>query len=128
MATMTIPGSTRRQSFSRFFAEYGLVVMLALLLIIFTVLNPNFLTVANFTTLFEQNTVLFIISVGMTFAIISRNIDLSPGSLIALCGTITGIVFTNTGSIWLGILAGFVAAIVIEVFNAFLIAKVSINP
>jgi ribose/xylose/arabinose/galactoside ABC-type transport system permease subunit len=117
-----------RPALSAFLAEYGLLVMLVVLMGIFTALNPRFLTFANFTTVLEQNAALLVISVGMTFAIISRNIDLSPGSLIALCGTIIGLVFTSTGSIVLGILVGFVVAILIELFNGFLIARMKINP
>lgn len=125
MTALPLPRSRRLGSF---LAEYGLLVMLLVLAILFTTLNPRFLTLANITTLFEQNSALFVISVGTTFAIISQNIDLSPGSLIALCGTVLGLVFKATGSIWLAILAGFVAAIVIELFNGFLIARVKINP
>ncbi len=128
MTTQAFAPGHRRAAIGDLLAEYGLLLMLAVLMLIFAALNPRFLTVANFLTLIEQNSALFIISVGMTFAIISRNIDLAPGSLIALCGTIIGLVFTSTGSILLGLLAGFAAAIVIEVFNAFLIAKLGINP
>lgn len=117
-----------RNSISVLLAEYGLIVMLLIMMGIFTALNPQFLTFANFTTLLEQNAALFIIAVGMTFAIISQNIDLSPGSLIALSGTIIGITFAATGSILLGISAGFAAAILIELFDAFLIARIGINP
>ncbi len=117
-----------RSRSTHFLAEYGLLVMLVVLMAIFTALNPRFLTLANFTTVLEQNAALFVISVGTTFAIISRNIDLAPGSLIALCGTILGLVFRESGSIVLGILAGFAVAILVEVFNAFLIARVQINP
>ena len=108
--------------------EYGLLLMLLVLALIFTVLNPSFFTLTNFTTVLAQNAALLVISVGATFAIISRNIDLSPGSLIALCGTVIGLVFTQTGNIFLGLLAGLLAIVLIEVFNALLIARLGINP
>src|SRR5215470_10682187 len=106
--------------------EYGLLVMLLLLVIIFTALNPDFLTLANFTTVLAQNAALLVISVGATFAIISRNIDLSPGSLVALCGTIIGLEFTATENVYLGFLVGLVAIVLIEVLNALLIARLGI--
>lgn len=111
-----------------FVRENGLLVMLVVLIGIFAAANPRFLTVANFTTLLEQNAALFIVAVGMTFAIISTNIDLSPGSLIALSGVIIGLVFTATGSIALGILAGLAVAILVELFNGVLVARAGINP
>jgi len=108
--------------------EYVLLIMLLILIAVFTALNSHFLTLANFASLIDQNAALFVISVGMTFAIISQNIDLSPGSLIALCGTVVGLVFTTTGNIALGLVAGFVIAIVFELFDAALIAYLRINP
>ncbi len=108
--------------------EYILLIMLLILIAVFTALNAHFLTFANFASLLDQNAALFVISVGMTFAIISQNIDLSPGSLIALCGTVVGLVFSSSGSIALGLFAGFVVAIVLELFNATLIAYLRINP
>jgi ribose/xylose/arabinose/galactoside ABC-type transport system permease subunit len=126
--TKQVASASFRSRLGVFVAEYGLLVMLLLLVVIFTALNPNFLTVANFTTLLEQNAALFIIAVGMTFAIISRNIDLSPGSLIALSGTVIGLVFSTSGSIALGILVGVATAIGIQVVNGLLIARAGINP
>lgn len=117
-----------RSSLPYWLAEYGLLAALVLLMAVFSRLNSRFLTVANLTTLLNQNVPVMIISVGTTFAIISRNIDLAPGSLIALCGTVLGLIFAATGSILLGILAAFITAILIELFNGLLIARVGINP
>lgn len=128
-ATMDIKSQNNtRQNISHFIAEYGLLMMLVVLIVIFTGLNTRFLTLANLTTVLSQNAPMLIVSVGMTFAIISRNIDLSPGSVIALSGTIIGLVFTATGNIYLGILAGFSTAILVDLFNGWLVAQVGINP
>ena len=112
----------------RFVAEYGLLIALIALIILFTALNPRFLTLANITTMLEQNSALLIVAVGMTFAIISRNIDLAPASIIALSGVLIGLVFSSTGSILLGIFVGFAGAIAVELLNAVLIVRGGINP
>lgn len=130
MPTTTFTASSGRFRYllNRLRPEYILLAMLLILIAVFTALNPRFLTIANFASLLDQNAALFVISVGMTFAIISQNIDLSPGSLIALCDTIVGLVFTSTNNLALGLTAGIVAAIVLELFDAVLIAYVRINP
>ena len=76
----------------------------------------------------EQNAALAIVAVGITFSIISTQIDLSPGSVIALVGVITAIIFRDTGNIILAIVVGISAAIVIGIFNGALIAKLNLNP
>jgi ribose transport system permease protein len=110
------------------FADYGLVGALLLLILLFSALNPRFLTLANLTTLLEQNTALFIIAVGATFAILSQNIDLAPASVLALSGVILGLTFQATGNLWLALLAGLVAALAVELLNALLIVRGGINP
>ncbi len=120
--------SLTRQDAGRFLGDYGLLVILVLLVLIFNAANPTFLSVANITKMLEQNAPLFIVAVGMTFAIISRNIDLSPGSMIALVGVVMGMIFASTGSILLALLGGFAASILIYVVNGILIAKIGINP
>lgn len=127
-ATHTWNTNDRRISISRFIAEYGLLVMLLALATLFSLLNPNFLTLANITTLLQQNAALLIVAVGMTFAIISRNIDLAPASLIALSGTTMGLIFVGTGNIGLSIFVAFVTAIVVQLFNGWLITQLDINP
>lgn len=116
-----------RREVGRFLSEYGLLVMLLILMALFTFLNEHFLTLENLRTVLEQNAPLAIVAVGMTFAIISRNIDLAPGSLIALAGVIIAMVFTTTGSIALGILAGIATAIGVDLLNGFIVARVGIN-
>lgn len=108
--------------------EYGLLIALILMSLLFARLNPTFATLANVGTLLEQNAPLFIVSVGMTFAIISRNIDLSPASLIALSGVAVGLAFIATGNLALSLLVGVAVAILVEVINALLIVVWGINP
>ncbi len=112
----------------RFLAEYGLLVMLALLCVIFAIVNKDFLTLANFKALLEQNAALAIVAVGMTFALISRNIDLAPGSLIALSGVVIGLTYSATHNMALAIAAGLVAAILVDLFDGALIAVLGIDP
>lgn len=118
--------STRRR-LGAFLSEYGTLVMLLLLVALFAYLNPFFLTFENLRTVLEQNAALAIVAVGMTFAIISRNIDLAPGSIIALVGVIIALVYVNTGNIAVAIVAGIATAVVIDLFNGIIIAKLGIN-
>lgn len=120
--------AARQPRISAFVAEYGLLVALVVMCMVFAYLNPRFFTLANVTTLLKQNSPLLIVAVGMTFAIISRNIDLSPASVIALSGVALALAFQATGSILLAILVGFATAIAVELFNAFLIVRLDINP
>lgn len=109
-------------------AEYGLLAALIILIIIFSVANPRFLTLANIGTLLEQESPVLIVAVGMTFAIISRNIDLAPASILALSGVVMALVNASSGSFFLAVVVGFAVAVAVELFNAVLIVRGGINP
>ena len=55
-------------------------------LYLFSTQSPLFLTFQNFSNIAIQASVLLIIATGMTFVISAAEIDLSVGSLLALCG------------------------------------------
>jgi len=52
---------------------------------------PSFLTRENLVNVINQNAVIAIIAIGMTMVIITAGIDLSVGSLLALCGVTTAV-------------------------------------
>ncbi|MCG7496045.1 ribose ABC transporter permease [Vibrio sp. Of7-15] len=64
--------------------------LIALILLIVTVsfLNANFFTVDNILNILRQTSVNAIIAVGMTLVILTAGIDLSVGSVLALCGAL----------------------------------------
>lgn len=107
---------------------YGIALMIGVMIIIFAILNENFLTLTNFQNVLEQNAALAIVAVGVTFGIISTVIDLSPASVIALTGVIIAMVFRDTGNIALALFIGVAVSVIIGVFNGVLIAKLGINP
>lgn len=117
-----------KHNFMKIISVYGMLIITLLLIVIFQVISKNFITVQNFKNILEQNAALAIVSVGITFAIISGNMDLSPGGVIAFSCVITGLVFQYTGNIFFGFICGVFTAILIGIFHGILIARVDINP
>ena len=72
--------------------EAGIGVALLVLVGVFALLSPIFLTPSNITNIFTQIAINVILSVGMTFVILIGGIDLSVGSVMALCAVIAGTV------------------------------------
>jgi ribose transport system permease protein len=107
---------------------YSILLMTLVLVFFFLTKNHSFLSIGNIFNLIQQNASLVIVAVGMTFVIISGNIDLSSGSIIVFSSCMAGIVFLSTDNIWLALLACVGIASVIGIFNGFLIARVGINP
>jgi ribose/xylose/arabinose/galactoside ABC-type transport system permease subunit len=117
-----------RNIFARIIQSYGLIVMIAIMVAIFAILNKNFFTLSNLFNILEQNAALAIVAVGITFSIISTAMDLSPASVVALTGVVIALMFRDTGNIVVALLSGIFIPMLIGLFNGLLIAKVGINP
>ena len=72
--------------------EYGIYAVLALLVVGFSIVAPGFASITNFILILLQVSVMGIISIGMLFVILSRGIDLSVGSILAIAGIFSGLI------------------------------------
>jgi len=77
--------------------EAGIGVALIVLILLFSAVAPRFASLENINNIFTQISINTVISVGMTFVILLGGIDLSVGSVLALCTVIAGLVITSTG-------------------------------
>jgi ribose transport system permease protein len=83
---------------TNFLQEYGVLVALVLLLAInVATRGGSFLQIENLRNLISQNASVGVIAVGMTLVIITGGIDLSVGSLTALCGAAAILLLNKMG-------------------------------
>ena len=80
----------------RFHPVFGVLVSWLIVFILFSILGENFLTVKNIVGIFTIVSELGIMAIGVAFLIISREFDLSVGSVYASAGFIFALV-ANTG-------------------------------
>lgn len=78
-------------------AEIGVALALVALIAFFSATAPNFLSVANLSTLLRQVSVVAVIAVGMTMVIIAGEIDLSVGATLGLAGTLFALLIVKQG-------------------------------
>ena len=81
-----------RKNFFYYLGILTPLIFLILLIIIFSSLHPRFLHPLNIFNVMRQISITGLIALGMTFVIIVRGIDLSVGSLIALCGLVGAVI------------------------------------
>jgi ribose transport system permease protein len=84
MAVSTQVSNQQRIDWRTFFQRYGLVLSFLLLCVLLTIASDRFLTPDNLVNILRQSTINGIISVGMMMVILTRGIDLSVGSILAL--------------------------------------------
>ena len=83
---------------SNFLSEYGALVALVVLFIYNVIRHGStFLQAENLRNLVSQNASVGVIAIGMTLVIIAGGIDLSVGSLTAMCGAVCILVVNKFG-------------------------------
>ena len=104
------------------FRELLLVGVVILLCIIWTAMNPQFLSVNNITNILRQASYTAIATVGMTMVIIIGEIDLSAGSLVCASGLVGAMVCRSTNNVVLAVLAALLTGLVVGAVNGVLCA------
>jgi rhamnose transport system permease protein len=80
--------------------EFGILIALALVIIVTTIINPSFLFSADgWRDLLLTPSMLVLIAVGQAIVIITRNVDLSVGSVVGLTAYLTGRLFSDVQGI-----------------------------
>ena len=92
MTSTVEPGERRGINFARLLMSFGPLIFLAVLVLIFTVMKPSFIDPINIFNIMRQISITGLIALGMTFVILTAGIDLSVGSLLALCGMVAAVV------------------------------------
>ena len=77
--------------------RYGIVIALLLACLTLTLISDNFLTTRNVLNVLRQTSINGVLAIGMTFVILTRGIDLSVGSVVALSGVVAAS-FATTSS------------------------------
>jgi ribose transport system permease protein len=72
--------------------QTGPLLILVLVVVVMTGLSPYFLTERNITNLGFQTSIVAVLALGQLLVILTRGIDLSVGSVVALGGVVGGIV------------------------------------
>src|SRR5438270_6044918 len=90
-------GTSRFAMIRKLPEEAGLLLIMLGIFAVLAVLSPFFLTVANLVNVVLTMSVIGIVSIGMTYVMLSGGIDLSVGSTMALSAVVAAS-FAKNGS------------------------------
>lgn len=103
-------------SVKKIISKLGISIVLFLMIIGMSFSSDVFLSTNNILNILLQVSVICIISVGMTYVILTGGIDLSVGSIVALSAVSLGI-FIHSGIAWLGEGASNIALLSVVLFS-----------
>lgn len=109
--------------------RYSVTIILLLISLVFAFGSSEFLTTSNLINVALQTSIIAIVAIGMTFAILTAGIDLSVGSVMALSGALAaGIAVRQGFDTYIAIGIALLVGILIGLINGLMIIKGRIPP
>ena len=110
--------------------QYGMFLALVAIYIIFAIMTGGKnLSPANINNLVMQNGYVVILAVGMLLCVLTGNIDLGVGSVVAVTGSAAGIILVDYKmNMWVAILVALLIGLLTGVFAGVFIAYLDIPP
>ena len=109
-------------------ADYGIFVAFIALCSVLAVAEESFMTWGNWVNVLRQTSINGILAIGMTCVILTRGIDLSVGSLLAVSGIVAASFVTSGASnnLPLAVLAGLGVGLGLGMVNGLLVARLGL--
>lgn len=104
-------------SFAYLYSKFGILSILIVTIIISAFLSDKFLTVSNFMNIIRQVSAVGIVACGAQMILLTGNVDLSPGSVMALGGCICVQVMVKTNNIAFGMIVGILTGFILGAVN-----------
>lgn len=104
--------------------ELSLLIVLILIIFVVGVQAPRFLSIGNFEQILLSIAILAIVAVGETLVVLTRNVDLSVGSMVGVTAFVTAYFFKQVpgANLLLGILLGCALGLVLGMVNGLIIS------
>jgi rhamnose transport system permease protein len=106
--------------------EIGVLLTIVALIVVLALRTNGYFNHANLIDLFLANLPVMIIAIGMTLVILTGEIDISVGSVFAVCSVVMGLCTTSGLPVSISGLAGCLVGALCGAFNGWLVAYVRI--
>ena len=102
--------------------EAGLVLLIALVVLVTAINNSHFVDANSIQQLLSGAALIALLGVGETLVIVTRNVDLSVGSVLGLSAYVVGDLFKyHHIPVWSGFLIGILVGLVAGAVNGFVV-------
>jgi ribose transport system permease protein len=107
--------------------ELILFAVLLALVVVFSLLAPNFFKVGNFMNLGMYSASMAVTAAGMTYVIISGGMDISVGAIMSCAGILTANLLLSLENVALAVAGGLALGLLIGLFNGLLVTRLKVN-
>jgi ribose transport system permease protein len=109
-------------------SRFGFYAALAVLITVFALLSPAFLTFSNGINVLQQTSTIGIMALGQTLVILAGGIDVSVGAVLGLGGMVSAMAIRDLGAGPLAAMAlGTLSGLVVGIINGVIITRMRID-
>ncbi|MFC2030796.1 ABC transporter permease [Chloroflexota bacterium] len=123
----SMAAARRKEHVKSFVRRYGTIISTLVVVIIFSILSPFFLTLPNFMNIFRQATVVTVIALGLTFTLAGGKFDISVAAVAGLANVLTAYLMREGVPFGLAALLAVSAGAFLGSINGFMVARLGIN-
>lgn len=118
-----------KSSAMRLLSAYGTIIVLGLMILIFSVAQPDtFATFRNFRNIFNDMAIATIIAAGLTLPLVGGDFDLSIGYVSSFCGLlVVGLLSNEQWPLPWAILTVIGVGMIIGIVNGVIVSKIGVN-
>ncbi|GAB1534472.1 ribose ABC transporter permease [Geovibrio sp. ADMFC3] len=117
-----------KMTVKEFLIRFRPLLGLLILAVIVSLLSPRFLTLSNILNVLRQTSINAVMAAGMTFVILTGGIDLSVGSILAICGAVAAFMIANGFDPYISIATTLLLGTVLGAFAGVIITKGKVQP
>ncbi len=121
-------GTDKRSVVRKLMRDLGILPVLILIVLLFSVATDTFMSANNLVNIFRQASINIVLAVGMTLVILTGGIDLSVGSILATTAVIGVMTSLNPATQWGTVLFPLLIGLAIGLINGILVAYVKLPP
>ena len=103
-------------------------VGVAILMIVFSIVNPNFIQGDSVMTLLRSIVPFLLVGIGQAYVCITGNIDLSIGSVLGMSAMISATLMCNGVDPFLACVVAFICCMAIGIINGLLVGRFKLPP
>lgn len=104
---------------------HGTVILLAVMVLVFSISQHSFLTITNLINIATQSSLLGLMTIGLMLTVITGNLDLSVGSIAALSGIVFAVL--SGGPLWCAVIVAVLIGVAGGALNGILVSKFQFN-
>ena len=106
----------------------GVAYLLASLLVVFSLMGSGFASLANFSNIGTQSSILLLLALPMTLIIMTEGLDLSMGAVLGLAGVVLAMVLVAGGTLPVALAAALGVGLLFGVANGLLVTALGMPP